>query len=261
MTPDVADKDITVSLADELREVKSLLSYAVGCMLGRYSLDEEGLVFAGGEFDLSKYETFPADEDAVIPVLAEHLFADDITSRFKEFLKVAFGTKYFDENLEYVANVLGKKNTETADDTIRNYFLKDFYNDHLKTYQKRPIYWLFSTSKGSFNALVYMHRYNKDTASVILNSYLRNFRDEKLKAKIEHCKQIEASASTSQSDKIKAQKDREVMEKIVKEVTDYEHDILYPLAIERKEIDLDDGVKVNYLKFGKALKDIGLKAK
>jgi type II restriction/modification system DNA methylase subunit YeeA len=261
ITPDVADKDITVSLADELREVKSLLSYAVGCMLGRYSLDEEGLAFAGGEFDLSRYETFPADEDAVIPVLAEHLFADDITSRFKEFLKVAFGTKYFDENLEYVANVLGKKNTETADDTIRNYFLKDFYNDHLKTYQKRPIYWLFSTSKGSFNALVYMHRYNKDTASVILNSYLRNFRDEKLKAKIEHCKQIEASASTSQSDKIKAQKDREVMEKIVKEVTDYEHDILYPLAIERKEIDLDDGVKVNYLKFGKALKDIGLKAK
>lgn len=261
MTPEVADKDITIALADEKREIKSLLSYAVGCMFGRYSLDEEGLVFAGGEFDLSRYETFPADEDAVIPVLAEHLFADDITSRFKEFLKVAFGAKYFDENLEYVARVLGKKNTETADDTIRNYFTKDFYNDHLKTYQKRPIYWMFSTSKGSFNALVYMHRYNKDTASMILNSYLRNYRDEKLKAKIEHCKQIETSVATSQSDKIKAQKDREVMEKIVKEVTDYEHDILYPLATERKEIDLDDGVKVNYLKFGKALKDFGLKAK
>lgn len=261
MTPEVDNKDITITLADEKREIKSLLSYAVGCMFGRYSLDEEGLVFAGGEFDISRYRTFPADEDAVIPVLEEHLFADDITSRFKEFLKVAFKAKYFDENLEYVAKLLGKKNTETADDTIRNYFTKDFYNDHLKTYQKRPIYWMFSTSKGSFNALVYMHRYNKNTASMILNSYLRNYRDEKLKSKIEHCKQIEASALTSQSDKIKAQKDRDVMEKIVKEVTDYEHDILYPLATKRKEIDLDDGVKVNYLKFGKALKDFGLKAK
>lgn len=261
MTPEVDDKDITVALADEKREIKSLLSYAVGCMFGRYSLDEEGLVYAGGEFDKSRYEIFPADDDAVIPVLAEHLFTDDVTSRFKEFLKVAFGEKYFDENLEYVAKVLGKKNTETADDTIRSYFMKDFYNDHLKTYQKRPIYWMFSSPKGNFNALVYMHRYNKDTASVILNTYLRNYRDEKLKAKIENCKQIELSGSSSQSDKIKAQKQREEMEKIVKEVSDWEHDVLYPLATERKEIDLDDGVKVNYLKFGKALKDFGLKAK
>lgn len=255
------DDYIALRNADEKREIKSLLSYAVGCMFGRYSLDEKGLAFAGGEFDLSKYKSFPADEDAVIPVLSEHLFSDDITSRFKEFLKVAFGETYFEENLEYVASVLGKKNTETADDTIRNYFMKDFYNDHIKMYQKRPIYWMFSSPKGNFNALVYMHRYNKDTASVILNSYLRNYRDEKLKAQIENCKQIELSASTSQGDKIKASKRREELEKIVKEVTDYERDILYPLATERKEIDLDDGVKVNYLKFGKALKDFGLKAK
>ncbi len=261
MTPEVDDKDITVALADETRDVKSLMSYAVGCMFGRYSLDEKGLAFAGGEFDLSKYKSFPADEDAVIPVLSEHLFSDDITSRFKEFLKVAFGETYFEENLEYVASVLGKKNTETADDTIRNYFMKDFYKDHIKMYQKRPIYWMFSSPKGNFNALVYMHRYNKDTASVILNSYLRNYRDEKLKAQIENCKQIELCASTSQGDKIKASKRREELEKIVKEVTDYERDILYPLATERKEIDLDDGVKVNYLKFGKAIKDFGLKAK
>ena len=263
MDEKVEDKDITLkgSLETEKDCIKSLLSYAVGCMFGRYSLDEKGLTFAGGEFDLSKYKSFPADEDAVIPVLSEHLFSDDITSRFKEFLKVAFGETYFEENLEYVASVLGKKNTETADDTIRNYFMKDFYNDHIKMYQKRPIYWMFSSPKGNFNALVYMHRYNKDTASVILNSYLRNFRDEKLKAQIENCKQIELSASTSQGDKIKASKRREELEKIVKEVTDYERDILYPLATERKEIDLDDGVKVNYLKFGKALKDFGLKAK
>lgn len=263
MDEKVEDKDITLKGALETEKdcIKSLLSYAVGCMFGRYSLDEKGLAFAGGEFDLSKYKSFPADEDAVIPVLSEHLFSDDITSRFKEFLKVAFGETYFEENLEYVASVLGKKNTETADDTIRNYFMKDFYNDHIKMYQKRPIYWMFSSPKGNFNALVYMHRYNKDTASVILNSYLRNYRDEKLKAQIENCKQIELSASTSQGDKIKASKRREELEKIVKEVTDYERDILYPLATERKEIDLDDGVKVNYLKFGKALKDFGLKAK
>lgn len=263
MDEKVEDKDITLkgSLETEKDCIKSLLSYAVGCMFGRYSLDEKGLTFAGGEFNLSKYKSFPADEDAVIPVLSEHLFSDDITSRFKEFLKVAFGKTYFEENLEYVASVLGKKNTETADDTIRNYFMKDFYNDHIKMYQKRPIYWMFSSPKGNFNALVYMHRYNKDTASVILNSYLRNYRDEKLKAQIENCKQIELSASTSQGDKIKASKRREELEKIVKEVTDYERDILYPLATERKEIDLDDGVKVNYLKFGKALKDFGLKAK
>lgn len=257
----VADKDITVSLADELRDIKSLLSYAVGCMFGRYSLDVKGLAFAGGEFDKSKYRTLEADDDAVIPVLAEHMFSDDITSRFKDFLKAAFGTENFEENLEYVACVLGKKNTETADDTIRNYFMKDFYKDHIQMYQKRPIYWMFSSGKGNFNALVYMHRYNKDTASVILNSYLRNYRDEKLSAKIEQCKHIETSASSSQADKIKASKERETMEKIVTEVMEYERDILYPLATERKEIDLDDGVKVNYLKFGKALKDFGLKAK
>ena len=261
MTPDVADKDITVALADELREVKSLLSYAVGCMFGRYSLDEKGLIFAGGEFDKSKYRTLEADDDAVIPVLAEHMFSDDITSRFKDFLKAAFGTENFEVNLEYVACVLGKKNTETADDTIRAYFMKDFYKDHIQMYQKRPIYWMFSSAKGNFNALVYMHRYNKDTASVILNSYLRNYRDEKLSAKISQCKLVETSASSSQADKIKASKERETMEKIVSEVNDYERDILYPLATERKEIDLDDGVKVNYLKFGKALKDFGLKAK
>lgn len=261
MTPEVADKDITVALAEEERDIKSLLSYAVGCMFGRYSLDEKGLIFAGGEFDKSKYKTLEADEDAVIPVLAEHMFSDDITSRFKDFLKAAFGKENFEENLEYVACVLGKKNTETADDTIRNYFMKDFYKDHIQMYQKRPIYWMFSSAKGNFNALVYMHRYNKDTASVILNSYLRNYRDEKLSAKISQCKHIETSASSSQADKIKASKEREIMEKIVSEVNEYERDILYPLATERKEIDLDDGVKVNYLKFGKALKNFGLKAK
>lgn len=259
MTPEVDDKDITVALADELRDIKSLLSYAVGCMFGRYSLDEKGLVFAGGEFNKDNYKTFKADDDAIIPILSEHYFSDDITERFKKFIKIAFGDKYYEENLEYIASVLGKKNNETADDTIRNYFLKDFYNDHVKMYQKRPIYWLFSSKNGNFNALIYLHRYNKDTINRILNNYLREYRG-KLEQSIHNDKQL-LTSSASDKDKSKAQKEIEIAQKIVNEVTDYERDILYPLATERKEIDLDDGVKVNYLKFGKALKDIGLKAK
>ena len=259
MTPEVDDKDITVALADELRDIKSLLSYAVGCMFGRYSLDEKGLIYAGGEFDKSRYQTFKADDDAIIPILSEHYFSDDITERFKKFIKIAFGDKYYEENLEYIASVLGKKNNETADDTIRNYFLKDFYNDHVKRYQKRPIYWLFSSKNGNFNALIYLHRYNKDTVNRILNNYLREYRG-KLEQSIHNNKQL-LTGSASDKDKSKAQKEIEIAQKIVNEVTDYERDILYPLATERKEIDLDDGVKVNYLKFGKALKDIGLKAK
>ena len=259
MTPEVYDKDITVRKADEIREIESLMSYAVGCMLGRYSLDKKGLVFAGGEFNKDNYKTFKADDDAIIPILSEHYFSDDITERFKKFIKIAFGDKYYEENLEYIASVLGKKNNETADDTIRNYFLKDFYNDHVKRYQKRPIYWLFSSKNGNFNALIYLHRYNKDTVNRILNNYLREYRG-KLEQSIHNDKQL-LTSSASDKDKSKAQKEIEIAQKIVNEVTDYERDILYPLATERKEIDLDDGVKVNYLKFGKALKDIGLKAK
>lgn len=259
MTPEVDDKDITVRKADEISEIESLMSYAVGCMFGRYSLDKKGLVFAGGEFNKDNYKTFKADDDAIIPILSEHYFSDDITERFKKFIKIAFGDKYYEENLEYIASVLGKKNNETADDTIRNYFLKDFYNDHVKMYQKRPIYWLFSSKNGNFNALIYLHRYNKDTVNRILNNYLREYRG-KLEQSIHNDKQI-LTGSASDKDKSKAQKEIEIAQKIVNEVTDYERDILYPLATERKEIDLDDGVKVNYLKFGKALKDIGLKAK
>ncbi len=258
MTSDVADKDITIALADEKREIKSLLSYAVGCMFGRYSLDREGLVFAGGEFDKSNYTLFEADEDGIIPILSEHYFCDDITERFKKFLKVAFGETFYEENLDYIATVLGKKTNETADDTIRNYFLKDFYNDHVKLYQKRPIYWLFSSKNGNFNALIYLHRYNKDTVNRILNNYLREY-EGKLEQSINNNKHI-LTSSLADRDKSKAQKEIETAQKIVNEIKDYERDVIYPLATQRKEIDLDDGVKVNYLKFGKALKNIGLKA-
>ena len=262
MDSTVEDKDITLKGAAETEKdcIKSLISYAVGCMFGRYSLDQEGLIFAGGEFDKSKYKIFPADDDGVIPILSEHKFSDDITTRFKEFLRIAFGETHYDENLDYVAGVLGKKNNETADEVLRNYFMKDFYSDHLKMYQKRPIYWMFSSPKGNFNALIYMHRYNKDTVSIVLNSYLQEYIN-KLYDDLKECKAKVVSVDSTQIEKTKAQRDVENIQNIVKEVEDYGNDILYPLATERKEIDLDDGVKVNYLKFGKALKDFGLKAK
>ena len=260
MTPDVADKDITVAKADELRDIKSLISYAVGCMFGRYSLDTKGLVYAGGDFDESKYQTFKADTDNAIPVLSDNYFVDDVVERFYNFIKVAFGEQYFDENISYIVNVLGKKNSQTADQVLRDYFVKDFYKDHVQMYQKRPIYWMFSSEKNGFNALVYLHRYNKDTVNIVLNEYLREYKN-KLSAKIASYASLEFKQETSNADKIKAGKDKNVLQISLNEADDYERNILFPLATERKEIDLDDGVKVNYLKFGKALRNIGLKEK
>ena len=260
MTPDVADKDITVAKADELRDIKSLISYAVGCMFGRYSLDTKGLVYAGGDFDESKYASFKADKDNAIPVLSDNYFVDDIVERFHDFIKVAFGEQCFEENLLYIANVLGRKNSQSADQVLRDYFIKDFYKDHVQMYQKRPIYWMFSSEKNGFNALVYLHRYNKDTVNIVLNDYLREYQN-KLSAKISSYSFMESKDDNSVSDKIKAGKERQSLQIMLNEAEEYERNILYPLATERKEIDLDDGVKVNYLKFGKALRNIGLKEK
>ncbi|MBN8486524.1 MAG: BREX-1 system adenine-specific DNA-methyltransferase PglX [Burkholderiales bacterium] len=248
-------------LADTVRE---LVSYAVGCMLGRYSLDKPGLILANQGETLADYlaqvpqPRFAADEDNVIPVLDGDWFADDITLRFRQFLRVAFGEAHYDENLAFVEqalNVKGKRNY-----SLRDYFLSEFYADHVKRYKKRPIYWLFSSPKGSFNALVYMHRYRPDTVSVVLK-YLRDYRD---KLVTEKGRQAAASINpaTSQGDKTRALKEVDRLTKVLAELEDYERDVLYPLATEQKAIDLDDGVKVNYLKFGSALKKItGLDAK
>ena len=260
MTPEVDDEDITVAKADELRDIKSLISYAVGCMFGRYSLDRKGLVYAGGDFDEGKYQIFKADADNAIPVLSDNYFVDDVVERFYSFIKVAFGEEHFDENVSYIVNVLGKKNSQTTDQVLRDYFVKDFYKDHVQMYQKRPIYWMFSSEKNGFNALIYLHRYNKDTVNIVLNEYLREYQN-KLSAKIASCSFMENRADISQSDRIKAGKERQVLQNTLNEAEEYERSILYPLATERKEIDLDDGVKVNYLKFGKALRNIGLKEK
>lgn len=249
-------------LADTMRE---LVSYAVGCMFGRYALDKPGLILANQGEAIEDYlkrvpePSFPADDDNVIPMLDGDWFTDDIAERFRKFLRVAFGEDHYEENLKFVEqalNIKGKRNY-----SIRDYFLGEFYTDHVKRYKKRPIYWLFSSPKGSFNALIYMHRYRPDTVSVVLNDYLREFRT-KLTSHKNHLEAVSISGSASQGEKTKALKEIEKITKMIAEMEEYEREVLYPLATEQVEIDLDDGVKVNYPKLGAALKKIvGLDAK
>lgn len=249
-------------LADTMRE---LVSYAVGCMFGRYALDKPGLILANQGETIEDYlkrvpePSFPADDDNVIPMLDGDWFTDDIAERFRKFLRVAFGEEHYEANLQFVEqglNIKGKRNY-----SIRDYFLGEFYTDHVKRYKKRPIYWLFSSPKGSFNALIYMHRYRPDTVSVVLNDYLREFRT-KLTSHKNHLEAVSINASSSQGEKTKALKEIEKITKMIAEMEEYERDVLYPLATEQVEIDLDEGVKVNYPKLGAALKKIvGLDAK
>jgi hypothetical protein len=227
--------------------IRDLVSYAVGCMFGRYSLDEPGLILADQGVTLHDYlakvpsPTFTPDADNVIPIVEGDWFEDDIVERFRQFLRTAFGERHFEENLRFVTESLGAKN-------LRDYFVKSFYKDHVQRYKKRPIYWLFSSPKGSFNALIYMHRYMPSTVSTVLNEYLREFQ-AKLKASLEHA---ERSNDAKEADRLR---------KILLELDEYEHDVLYPLASQQIAIDLDDGVKTNYPKFGAALKKIpGLEA-
>ncbi|QLJ15008.1 BREX-1 system adenine-specific DNA-methyltransferase PglX [Pseudomonas putida] len=275
LTPEVPIEEITltcnpayrygVKVAEEDREKRLLsdtmaefMSYAVGCMFGRYSLDKPGLILANQGETLADYlqqvsePLFMPDEDNVIPVLDGEWFADDVTERFRQFLRVTFGEEHYEENLAFIETALGKD--------VRKYFLKDFYADHVKRYRKRPIYWLFSSPKGTFNALVYLHRYRPDTVSVVLQ-YLRDFR-KKLAARLDYLQQVAISTSASQGEKTRANKEAETIKKQLLELDDYERDTLYPLATEQVQLDLDDGVKVNYLKLGAALKKIpGLEAK
>ena len=172
LTPEVEDKDVTVRRADLTREIKSLLSYAVGCMFGRYSLDVDGLAYAGGKWDDSKYTTFIPDADNVLPITDEEYFTDDIVGRFVEFVKVVYGTDTLEDNLAFIAKALGVKGTSPRA-VIRNYFLNGFYTDHVKIYQKRPIYWLYDSGKqNGFKALIYMHRYDENTIGRIRADYL-----------------------------------------------------------------------------------------
>ena len=243
-------------LADTMKE---LISYAVGCMLGRYSLDKPGLVLANQGETLEDYlrqvpnPSFMPDKDNVIPILEGEWFVDDIVSRFADFLKVAFGSEKYSENISFIEEAIGK--------SLRSYFLKDFYSDHVKRYKKRPIYWLFSSPNGSFCALIYMHRYTPDTVSIMLNGYLREY-IHKLRAKVSQLEHQLGAGALTERDKMLTRKEIERLKDVIAELEAWESKVVLPLAEKRLEIDLDDGVKVNYVKFSGAVRSIpGLAAK
>lgn len=246
LTPEVENKDVTVRKADLARDIRSFISYAVGCMFGRYSLDEEGLIYAGGEWDNSRYKTFLPDDDNCIPITDEEYFLDDIVGLFVEFVKTVYGAETLEENLNFIANALGNKG-DTSREVIRNYFLKDFYADHLKVYQKRPIYWLFNSGKqNGFKALIYMHRYDADTVGRVRTDYLH--RAQKYVETAMQSAQYTIDNATSASEKSKATKAVTKYTKQLAEMKIYDEAIAH-IANKRIKIDLDDGVKVNYAKF------------
>lgn len=283
LTPEVDYKDITIRKEDKVRDIKSFISYAVGCMFGRYSLDKEGLIYAGGDFDntyqkykkadggwagssLSNYKylndngneielSFEVDNDNIIPITDEAYFSDDIVERFKTFIKTVFSDNTFNENMDSIAEALGKRGTETSEETIRRYFVNDFFNDHVKMYQKRPIYWLLdSGKKNGFKALIYMHRYNENLIPKARLDYLHRVQTtyEKLLSDVNY----RLTTELSMTDKKEAKnKQTDLMAKL-QEIKEYDEKIAH-IANQRISIDLDDGVKVNYDKF----KDILAKIK
>ena len=251
LTPEVEDKDVTVHKADLQRDIKSLISYVVGCMFGRYSLNKEGLVYAGGEWDESVYSIFIPDKDNIIPICDEEYFSDDIVSRFCEWVKIVYGEKSLETNLDFIAKVLGNKGN-TSREVIRNYFLNNFFKDHCNTYSvtgsgKRPIYWLFDSGKqNGFKALIYMHRYDADTVGRVRTDYLH--KAQKYVENAMQSAQYTIDNAKSASEKSKATKAVTKYTKQLAEMKIYDEAIAH-VANQRIEIDLDDGVKVNYAKF------------
>lgn len=275
LTPEVDNKDITIRKADKKREIKSLISYAVGCMFGRYSLDKEGLIYAGGDFDkiykkykesdggwagasLSNYKvlndngkeislSFEVDKDNIIPINDEAYLGDDIVEKFKKFISVAYGEETLYENLEFIAETLGKRNGETSEDTIRRYFINDFYNDHLKIYQKRPIYWLFDSGKNNgFKCLIYMHRYNEGLVSKIRLDYLHKMQNIYEKELKEISNKLDGDIDITRKREL-TKKQADINAKL-QETKEYDEKISH-IADQKIKIDLDDGVVINYAKF------------
>ncbi|NCC15935.1 MAG: BREX-1 system adenine-specific DNA-methyltransferase PglX [Clostridia bacterium] len=263
LTPNVDDKDVTVHYICDSKDtapesmknsnylltkqevVKSFVSYAVGCMFGRYSLDVDGLVYAGGDWDDIKYSTFIPDADNCIPITDEEYFEDDIVGLFVAFVKKVYGAETLEENLDFIAKALGNKGN-TSREIIRNYFIKDFYKDHVKIYQKRPIYWLYNSGKqDGFKALVYMHRYTADTTGLVRVDYLHRMQ----KTYISEIERMQDMVDNSKNDRevAQAEKRKEKIVKQLKETKEYDEKIAH-LALSRITIDLDDGVKVNYEK-------------
>jgi hypothetical protein len=247
LTPEVEDDHVTVSSAELARDVKSFISYAVGCMFGRYSLDEPGLAFAGGKFDMAKYKTFLPEDDNIIPIGSADYFDDDIVARFMEFVRVVYGDNTLGENLQFVADALYLNGSGTAQERIRRYFLNDFYKDHVRIYQKRPIYWLLdSGKKDGFKALFYLHRYDKYTIARARMDYLHPLQ-RKYEAEIKRLEMLSASTDNAR-EKAAYRKEVEVLLSRIDECRVYDQ-VVSHIAHQQIELDLDDGVKVNYAKF------------
>ena len=244
LTPEVEEKDVTVRRADLARDIRSLISYAVGCIFGRYSLDQPGLAYAGGDWNPDQYHTFLPDADNVIPITDEEYFPDDLTGLFVAWVKKVFGADSLEDNLAFIAKALGTKGTSPRA-VIRNYFLNGFYADHVKIYQKRPIYWLYDSGKqNGFKALIYMHRYNADTSGLVRADYL--YKMEQV-YESEIARMDDAIANGTSREVAQATKRKEKLVKQLKECKDYD-DRLGHIALARIPIDLDDGVKLNYEK-------------
>lgn len=269
LTPEVADKDVTVhrvfNIKDDVPEsmkgsnyvrtlrdeIVSLISYAVGCLFGRYSLDVEGLAYAGGEWDSSKYQTIIPDADNILPICDDDYFEDDLTGKFVDFVRVVYGEDTLEENLKFIADALGGKGTPR--EVIRGYFLNDFFVDHCKTYQKRPIYWLFdSGKKNGFKALIYLHRYQRDLLARMRTDYVHE-QQERYRTQLSHL--ADALEHATGADKVRLTKQQKKIQEQSRELQTYEEKI-HHLADQNIELDLDDGVKVNYAKFGDVLAKI-----
>ena len=265
--PEVTDDQITLARAEVRKDIAAFLSYATGCMMGRYSLDHPGLILANAGDTLEQYVakvgkssdalTFQPDSDGIIPVLDGEWFEDDIVARSREFLRVCFPASSLNTDLAFIETALGKD--------LRKYFCSDFYKDHLQTYKKRPIYWLVQSpagpSRGGFACLIYLHRYTKDTLNLVLNNYFRPYL-QKLEARQAQLGLDQLNDDLPSRDRTAARKEAEKITKVLKDCQAWEQDSLLPLAQQRIELDLDDGVKVNYLKLQDVLAPIpGLAAK
>ncbi|EPQ1205391.1 BREX-1 system adenine-specific DNA-methyltransferase PglX [Acinetobacter baumannii] len=257
LTPDVPDEQITLTRADREKDSQRLVSYALGCMMGRYSLDEPGLIYAHAgnqDFDASRYQTFPADADGIIPLTEMHWFEDDATHRIREFLTAVWGKDTLDANMQWLAESLDKKASETAEDTIRRYLASKFYKDHMQTYKKRPIYWLFSSGKqGAFQALVYLHRYNESTLARMRTEYVMPL-ISKMSA-MANSLESEIENSDSAAEIKRKEKELQNLHKQQAELSSFEEKLRH-YADQRISLDLDDGVKVNYGKFGDLLAEV-----
>ena len=267
LEPEVPEAQITLARAEARRDMAAFLSYAVGCMMGRYSPDHPGLILANAGDTLEDYvriiaqkkdsdsqrstlnaqpSGFQPDTDGIIPVLDGEWFEDDIVARTRDFLRATFGEATLRENLRYLEDSLGKD--------LRKYFLTDFYKDHLQTYKKRPIYWMVQSPKKGFSVLLYLHRYTRDTMNLVLNRYLRDYQ-VKLRHRLTHLTQVQATTPTAR-EKTEARKEADKLTKTLHECEEWERQTVLPLAQARIELDLDDGVKTNYLKLGEALAPI-----